>query len=339
MEEIVSVIIPIYNQELYLKKSLESILNQTYKSLEIICVNDGSTDKSDEIINYYMNKDRRIVCINKKNGGLVDALIVGIKNAKGKYICFLDSDDYVGNKFVETFISNIENYDFIAASHYLKKDEQIFINSLSENKVYKKNDFETLKYNLIFDEIKHQLACNILNSRWNKMYKTDLLKSMIKDYEKCKGISFGEDTLFTYILLNYAQNGKAINKNCEYYYNIGNQNSMMTNESINAHIKKSKEAYLMFNELIQINKEENYYQSIVMYYYLIEPLFQRMEYSTNVKQFKILYKYLKSDKIYNKALQYLCNKTNGKRKIVFWARKNIKCAYIYKLMLRIKNFL
>lgn len=171
------------------------------------------------------------------------------------------------------------------------------------------------------------------------MYKTDLLKSMIKDYEKCKGISFGEDTLFTYILLNYAQNGKAINKNCEYYYNIGNQNSMMTNESINAHIKKSKEAYLMFNELIQINKEENYYQSIVMYYYLIEPLFQRMEYSTNVKQFKILYKYLKSDKIYNKALQYLCNKTNGKRKIVFWARKNIKCAYIYKLMLRIKNFL
>ena len=91
----ISVIIPIYNVEKYLTKCIESVINQTYKNLEIILVNDGSTDNSKEIIDKYSSIDSRIKVINKKNGGLSDARNVGIELAKGEYITFLDSDDWI----------------------------------------------------------------------------------------------------------------------------------------------------------------------------------------------------------------------------------------------------
>ena len=96
---VVSIILPIFNQEAYLDISIPSVQNQTYKNLEIICVNDGSTDSSVEILKKYEEQDNRIIIISKKNGGLVDATIAGIKRATGEYIVFLDPDDYIGNDF------------------------------------------------------------------------------------------------------------------------------------------------------------------------------------------------------------------------------------------------
>ena len=91
----ISVIIPIYNVENYLKKCIESVINQTYKNLEIILVNDGSNDNSKNIIDEYSTIDNRIKVINKENGGLSDARNAGIEIAKGDYITFLDSDDWI----------------------------------------------------------------------------------------------------------------------------------------------------------------------------------------------------------------------------------------------------
>lgn len=94
----ISVIVPVYNVELYLKECIESILTQTYTDLEIILVNDGSTDNSIKICEDYASKDKRIKVINKVNGGLSDARNVGLKIATGEYISFIDSDDYIINK-------------------------------------------------------------------------------------------------------------------------------------------------------------------------------------------------------------------------------------------------
>jgi glycosyltransferase involved in cell wall biosynthesis len=89
-----SIIVPVYNVEDYLKQCLDSILCQTYNDFEIILVNDGSTDSSPEICSFYQNESAKIVLISKENGGLSDARNVGLKEAKGDYIIFTDSDDY-----------------------------------------------------------------------------------------------------------------------------------------------------------------------------------------------------------------------------------------------------
>mgnify|MGYP001516330436 CR=1 FL=1 len=95
-EEIkVSVIVPVYNVKKYLAKCLDSIIAQTLKDIEIICVNDGSTDGSDKVLEEYKKKDARIQVVNRKNGGLSAARNTGMPYAKGKYIGFVDSDDYI----------------------------------------------------------------------------------------------------------------------------------------------------------------------------------------------------------------------------------------------------
>ena len=100
-EDLISVIIPIYNVEKYLKRCIDSIISQTYKKIEIILVDDGSTDSCPNICDNYSAIDKRIMVIHKKNGGLSDARNLGIKSAKGKYIIFVDGDDSVKNEYVE----------------------------------------------------------------------------------------------------------------------------------------------------------------------------------------------------------------------------------------------
>ena len=97
----ISVIIPVYNSEKFLKKCLDSIINQTLNDIEIICIDDGSTDKSLRILNNFADKDNRITIINQKNSGPSAARNKGIENAKGEYIGFVDSDDWIDLDFYE----------------------------------------------------------------------------------------------------------------------------------------------------------------------------------------------------------------------------------------------
>ena len=99
--DLISIIVPVYNVEKYIVRCLESILSQTYKNIEVIIVNDGSVDKSGEICERYAKKDNRIKLINKSNGGLSDARNKGIDQANGIYITFVDSDDYISQNYVE----------------------------------------------------------------------------------------------------------------------------------------------------------------------------------------------------------------------------------------------
>lgn len=111
MENLVTVIIPVYNSERYLKKCIESVILQKYRALEIIIIDDGSTDGSIDICNEYQKKDSRIVLIHQENKGVSSARNIGIENAAGKYICFIDSDDYVDPEYVLELLKNIEQPD------------------------------------------------------------------------------------------------------------------------------------------------------------------------------------------------------------------------------------
>ena len=108
MNNLISVIVPIYNSEKYLPKCIESILSQTYKNLELILINDGSTDNSLNICNYYKSLDNRIIVIDKPNEGVSATRNLGIKIAKGDYLGFVDSDDYIEDNMYEVLLTQIE---------------------------------------------------------------------------------------------------------------------------------------------------------------------------------------------------------------------------------------
>ena len=117
MKCLISVVVPVYNVEKYIDRCLNSIINQTYRKLEIIIVNDGSTDNSRKIIDKFSKMDSRIIVIDKNNGGLSEARNVGINAATGDYITFIDSDDFVSYDYIEYLYSLIEKYNPSAILH------------------------------------------------------------------------------------------------------------------------------------------------------------------------------------------------------------------------------
>lgn len=143
----ISVIVPVYNVEKWLNMCIDSILAQSYKNLEIILVNDGSTDKSKDICDQYLKEDNRVKVFDILNSGQSVARNIGLKEAKGDYILFIDSDDYISDKaIIEKFINILDsnNYDFIYTSYCRFEDG-------NEEKIT-----EILPINLTNDEIKNK---------------------------------------------------------------------------------------------------------------------------------------------------------------------------------------
>lgn len=124
MKEIISVIIPVYNTERYLEKCVDSVLNQTYQNLQVILVDDGSTDLSAQICDSYTEKDNRVQVIHKKNGGLSSARNVGLDVAHGAFVTFLDSDDYLHETCYYSLYTALQGeHDAIACVNYRRVDE------------------------------------------------------------------------------------------------------------------------------------------------------------------------------------------------------------------------
>lgn len=212
--ELISVIIPIYNVEQYLPKCIESIINQTYKYLEIILVNDGSTDKCLEICERYRLKDRRIKVINKKNGGLSDARNVGIDNSSGNYITFIDSDDYVDSDYVDVLYNTLISYnaDMSIASHKVIYSKKII--DKATGKKFCAHPKEVLD-KILYDD-------GIDLSAWAKLYK----KILFNNIKFPKGRLF-EDSATTYKLID-ASKKIAVNSRSVYNYVI--RNNSISNE-------------------------------------------------------------------------------------------------------------
>ncbi len=123
----VSVIIPVYNVEDYLEKCLDSVVNQTLKDIEIIVVNDGSPDNSQKIIDEYKKKDKRIISIMKENGGQASARNLGIKKARGEFLCFVDSDDWIELDMLEVLYNNAkENHSDIVTCDYFRVMDNVY---------------------------------------------------------------------------------------------------------------------------------------------------------------------------------------------------------------------
>ena len=162
----ISIIIPIYNSEEYLAQTIESVMNQTYKNIEIILVNDGSTDGSKEICEEYAQKDKRIKVINQENSGNAEARNCGMKNASGKYYMFLDSDDLYEPDACENMLNEIERTD----ADYVNGNYQIIDDNLVR---WPAPAFDQEKYlDMELDINDHEKSFWVMNSTvWNKIYK------------------------------------------------------------------------------------------------------------------------------------------------------------------------
>ena len=193
MNSLISIIVPIYNVEKYIKKCIESIINQTYKNLEILLVDDGSLDNSSEICIEYSKKDPRIKIIKKKNGGLSDARNAGIKQAIGDYIIFVDGDDYIGKYTVEQAYQKIvaEKTDLVIwgyVAEFVDQNEKII-----KKEFFKTDDVKYHKSNSYEIELNKNVI-NLLGYAWNKIYKTTIVKE--NDIYFRKNISLIEDISF-----------------------------------------------------------------------------------------------------------------------------------------------
>lgn len=203
--DLISVIVPVYNVEKYLNKCVESIVNQTYKNLEIILVDDGSTDSSGTICDQWAKKDNRIRIIHKENGGLSDARNKGLSVANGDYIGFVDSDDWIDLDFYKTLIINCKRYNAdLAACKVIKEfddHEETFICDCTKELFSPEEAIETLLNGKVF-----------LAVVWNKLYK----RTLFTDVEFPVG-KIHEDEFITYKVLGSAKR-LVFNKSTYYYY-------------------------------------------------------------------------------------------------------------------------
>lgn len=211
----ISVIITIYNMEQYLDKCIQSVINQTYKNLEIILVNDGSTDESLNICNKYAALDIRFVVINKRNEGLVRARISGIKQATGDYITFVDADDWLDSNAYELVVNMSDNEDMITyglLEDYTFKSVEKY--DWIEEGVYKENNIKNAVLPGIFAD-NYFFGFNILPNLVCKFIKREILCNCINKVSP--DVAIGEDLDFVVQSLNLTRSLRAI-KICPYHY-------------------------------------------------------------------------------------------------------------------------
>ncbi|MGN1166531.1 MAG: glycosyltransferase family 2 protein [Lachnospiraceae bacterium] len=210
----VSIIIPVYNVEEYLIECMDSVVGQTLDDLEIICVNDGSTDRSLDILKQYQKQDKRIMLIDKENGGYGHAMNCGLDHATGEYIGIVEPDDYVPlNMYEDLYKKAVEhNLDFVKADFYrFKRSEsgsmELYYNHLSP----KKED-----YNVVFNPSETPEALRFIMNTWSGIYRREFLEEYHIRHHETPGAAF-QDNGFWFQTFVYAKRAMILDK--PYYMN------------------------------------------------------------------------------------------------------------------------
>ena len=289
----VTVIVPVYNSEKYIKKCIESILNQTFKKFELLIINDGSKDNSQKIIEEYQKKDpERIVIVNQENKGVSRTRNEAIKMANGKYLMFIDNDDYIDKDYRETFVNAIKENDLdVVLGGYRRPNE--------EGKVIKElhlKDEEWSKF-MIF-------------APWAKIYKKEYL---INNDITFLPVNIGEDVYFNIQAMFLSEKIKII----DYVGYNWFFNTKSVSNTVQKNIK-NLQVYDLLNKCYYVIKEkkilEKNYEIMEMYFirYIVWVLLfsiKKLDYKTINEEYKKIFSWLKE-----KFPNYKKNKLLGLRK-------------------------
>lgn len=285
----ISVIIPVYNVEKYLKKCLDTVLSQTFSDIEIICVNDGSKDNSRKILTEYKEKDCRIKIVDKKNGGLSSARNAGLKIATGEFIVFIDSDDWIEHNMLEKLYNNATSLNtditICAVHQYNEIDSKIddsnpyytleFFNETFENKVFSYKDIKPF-------------LMDVCVMAWNKIYRKSFLDKCNAQFPD--GLIFEDGPFFFSIL--FKTDRISIIRDFLYYYRINRKGSIVQKAGIKF-LQIVDIIELMYNEIKNLPDFEDI--KYIFFRKKVEDLMYRFE-NTSFK-----YKWAFANKIKQKS--------------------------------------
>lgn len=309
MKDLISIVVPMYNCENYITKCIETILIQTYSNIEVILIDDGSDDNTYSICSKIIGNDKRVKLIRKKNSGVSDTRNIGIENSMGKYITFIDADDYVSNDYIETLYNNMIKYnaDIIMSNAIDIKNEKKIYNYrvLSDIVFDKKNCLKSL-----FSEKEITSTC------WGKLFKTSNVKQ-IKFDSKMK---IAEDFKFLVDIINHS-NKIAVVPVYKYYY-VLTENSAIRSGFNNNWLDE----FNYCESLINIYKNTEL-EKIAIKRYIRPNVSCAINFNLNKKELQIIknnIKKYKKDYIFNK---YVSLKDKIKYIFVYyfyWLRKWVK---------------
>lgn len=226
----VSIIVPIYNVERYLRQCLDSIVNQTLKDIEIICVNDGSTDSSPDIIAEYMNKDPRVKVITKSNSGYGHSMNMGFDMASGEYIGIVESDDYADSQMFETLyqIASKNMLDVVKSGYYFyfsqpkeRNEKQVIVSKIMSNRTFcPTTDFKSKMEMVEFFNIKPTI--------WSAIYRKDFIRENGIRFNETPGASF-QDSSFNFKVWSCAKRVQLI-QDAFLHYRQDNESSSVNSK-------------------------------------------------------------------------------------------------------------
>lgn len=251
----ISVIIPVYNTEKHLERCIDSVLGQTYRNLEIILINDGSTDASEEICKKYAENDDRIVFINNENKGVSATRNAGIKKASGSFITFVDSDDWIEKDMYEKMLETIKEYqvDFCLCSAIFESTDSVD----KKNNLLNEGDVKKENTNYFINRI--YISKDIVFNLWNLLIRRDKIREIYMD----ENISIGEDSLYILQVLTKVNSGVLLN---EFFYHYVQYSTSLS------HNKNVSDKY--FSGIISTEKQaeilkELYNETYVQFRYVI----------------------------------------------------------------------
>lgn len=229
VNDLISVIVPAYNMENYIEQCLDSIIAQTYTNIEIIVVDDGSSDSTGKICDLYAEKDARFVIVHQENQGLVKARKKGLSVANGKYVGFVDSDDWIDREMYEFLYKNLleTKAQVVTTGRFLEEDKTYILEDYMPGGIYHPQEDEFFCSHMIFGEDKK--IWGITPNFWNKLFEKELLmkyEEMVDDQ-----ITYGEDDACVYPCMAFAKT-VSVTDGCFYHYRM-RMSSMSNSEDEN----------------------------------------------------------------------------------------------------------
>ena len=324
MEPLISVIVPIYKAEKYIYNSIDSIINQPFTDFELILVDDGSPDNCGTICDEYAKNDKRIKVIHKKNGGVSSARNIGIEKSSGKWICFVDSDDYLQ----PGFLMNPNEYkeDLIIQSYQVFGDENRVIRY--ENKTITENNLK--------DCIKDHVDELIYRVPWGKLFKSNIIKD--NNIRFHTDIHIGEDTLFMLEYLYYTKSIK-YNDSPMYMYKSDTDYSRYT-------LTPQKAVYIFNQMLHSYNKLSvnsiNFIEFIFIFYWSLIGPDKSLKYAKewyNDKNVKTVYQLVNKNLTINIKLKYYLYRIGLPSKYVEGTMRFIIKCKITKILHKLRKLL
>ena len=317
MNDLISVIVPAYNIEEHIGRCLESICRQTYKTLEIIVINDGSTDATGAVIEKYANLDSRIVSIYKENGGVTSARLEGIKRATGEFIGFVDGDDEIESNMYERLFYNAQKYNaHISHCGYQMHFADGRVHYFHNTGLLAKQDKTTALRELLSGSMIEPGLCN-------KLFHKNLLHSLLQDTVIDTSIKINEDLLMNFYLFSAAETS-IFEDWCPYHYIVRDGSASRSKLNLNKiydPINVKSIIMSVAEDAIQKDAKRAYINTCINTYHML--LSATVEYSKDVQKIR---KLLKQEK---KSFAFL----SKKRALMAWLITFVPILYkpIYRI--------